>query len=475
MTEDGTTLEIPLRSDFRFVYRALVERDFSARSRASAAVRLAGEEKLCQRLRQFLKSEGGCLLLCGPMGVGKTSFINKVIADLRAEGDCEIVHIALNVARPIDEVKLKHRIIRRLYEELQGRPESVRNRVERAYIRTLFGSIKQSTSEKTVSSVQAELAGNMLDALLPKLVSKRERSSVRGLELVFGEYSDPVAEEDIQAIISAMPDLYVAEAVHKRLWRSLAGGIQRARRSARHFMLGKNLEFKLVFVLDELDKIGEDAQIQGILSSLKNIMTGTGASFIAISGRETKNRYEQRAREQIESEYGSISVATEYLPCCWHELEALCCWAMDEERIPPEVSDFYADFKDYLSYGSRGILRRFLRIIAHHAGGRHLQFDRTDQTRIAKYAEIQRLVSEEIFRAYDADDEYRRDQKRLEVYRLLDYVLGLGAGEVITCKRGTFSHHCVWRRQVITQNAAFGVDLDKVLDVLERLGYVEAV
>src|SRR5438128_4372387 len=109
---------VRLMSGFRFVHEPLA---------TDQAPRFVGRANELQTLAErVFFSTGGSFLITGYRGVGKTSFVNQVIARVRgiAErvaptfGTVEIVDIYMSIARPLSASELMHHIVRRLYERL---------------------------------------------------------------------------------------------------------------------------------------------------------------------------------------------------------------------------------------------------------------------------------------------------------------------------------------------------------------------
>ena len=106
------TNNIPLRPNFQIVFSARNVVDFL---RKENILRFYRKTMIGERIMNFLHADGGMLLLCGRMGVGKTSFINEMLADLKLDKHFIVLDIKLNVCRPIDTTQLLYRLIRKTY------------------------------------------------------------------------------------------------------------------------------------------------------------------------------------------------------------------------------------------------------------------------------------------------------------------------------------------------------------------------
>lgn len=212
----------------------------------------------------IIYNEGGCFLVTGYPGVGKTSFVNKVLYRARNEFPQEkhLVTVRLSLARDYSTDKLLRRMIRelfhalnqvknyglminglvvdkkvRLYDELYP---VVQNYLDLAYLRTsqqIKSVLSQGLKDAIVhheSATQAKTAETRLspsigvDKLSASLgsFSKTKSTSItreetrsqevsweRGVELEFLEYDDEIAENDLCRLL----DLLVQKGVRYTL------------------------------------------------------------------------------------------------------------------------------------------------------------------------------------------------------------------------------------------------------------------
>jgi hypothetical protein len=123
---------------------------------------------------------------------------------------------------------------------------------------------------------------------------------------------------------------------------------------------------KVVFVLDELDKLESPAAsekplspLTPILQSLKTVLSASGMSFIFIGGKEA----EEQMLEDVshgDSIYESIFSYNLYLPCLWAEQDEL----MGRSLALKDGEDPQSNAKTvglYLRCKGRGIPRRTCR------------------------------------------------------------------------------------------------------------------
>jgi Cdc6-like AAA superfamily ATPase len=472
-------MKIKLRSGFRATFRALSEEDIFSQDRENGTPFYIRLPLLREQIKKFVKSEGGCILICGHMGVGKTSLINSILGELKKEKSLEIVDIRFNLARPISSTRLKFKILRSLYRNFLAKDEDVYKQIEIAYLKTLY-RMKETVSEKKIASVEAGIEGSSKKSFLsPKLSLKSEKNSTRGLELALGEYGDIEAEEDIEDIIQGLAKLYDTKPVFVRVWQRISRSMKRTADRVHVFLFGKKKRLKLVVVLDELDKLDKqkEGKVEELIESLKNIFTTSNTSFILISGHKTLNDVIMGQNSEIDSVFSGIISDTEYIPCLWDEIRSMAHWAVDEESIPSDVRVWYkADFIEYLVFVSRGNLRQFIRTVISYKSGSYLEFSDEDQEKITAMAHLQRFLNKKIF--IDSEklglSNIETDYRRLEVYRIIDYIVNLNPGDELTVIGNAFSHNNSWfNHKIPSQTAKFGVKLPILIKVLEDLGYLK--
>src|ERR1022692_4641108 len=148
---------IPLNAAFRFVHEPI---HMSIRHRFVG--RVAETEELVQRL-QF--SDGGSFLITGYRGVGKTSFVNQVIATL--EQRVAVLPVQINLSRPLQPAELMHLIIRCIYDRLVEKNwyglvgEKIQAELTLAYQRTSANVVRKQSDkwERSFELGEAKLPG----------------------------------------------------------------------------------------------------------------------------------------------------------------------------------------------------------------------------------------------------------------------------------------------------------------------------
>ena len=471
---------LPLHSSFRLLYRSLNGYDFSSLENSYA--NLVEWSSLRNGIREFLESEGGCMILSGHMGVGKTSFVNNVLADLKQDNSIKLIDIHISLARPIDPSRLKFKILRRLHKEFLGQDEHVYKKIETAYLKTLY-SMKKTISNEMTETVDIGLSQEKKGTLLtPQLGAKLGKAIKNGLELEALAYDDVEAEDDIEEIFRDLSELYNKKPFWNRIWQYIKLKYSIVKDKMQSFFWGKTNHLKLVVILDELDKLDKtsDGQVEKLIESLKNIFSTTGISFILISGYKTLDRMRRERHGDVESVLGNMIVDTKYLPCLWDEIQNILSWVVNEEKLQPEIRTWYkTDFYDYLSYVSRGNFRQIIHTLTRWKSGNSLVFTAREKEQITEIATLQRHINEKVFSIPKAsmgmENSWLFDNHRLEIYRLIDYILNLAPNDELTVGEKEFSHSSNWlNHKIPPQTTRFGVKLPALIGVLVHLGYLNA-
>lgn len=191
-------------------------------------------------VNELVNAPGGCLLVTGYRGVGKTSFVNKALGEAEEALEartCILVSVKLSLARGYSTDKLLRRLIRELYHRLNELgvydhlAVDIQRKLEIAFLRTsrhvkaalsegLKEIVSHTTSETTSRSTGLEFAPSVgIDKIQGALgslsharsatkgkeeASSRETARERGLELEFLEYDDEIAESDLCELIDSL-------------------------------------------------------------------------------------------------------------------------------------------------------------------------------------------------------------------------------------------------------------------------------
>lgn len=210
-----------------------------------------------------------------------------------------------------------------------------------------------------------------------------------------------------------------------------------------------------VFIFDELDKIpveGRDDQgsrrqmIEDSLASLKVLFTEPSAFYIFVAGRDaTESWMEDETRSQglYESVFSQHVYVPSLLSCpepsktennvhafsaegldISYAVEYLTKSLFDWSNTTKQDQDFFHEFCLYLTFKSRGVIRKLLREVygfvqTEKDGSVCIVFDRADVRRIKFYAYLQSVIAENGSATIAQWD----DRERVSMYYLVDYIL----------------------------------------------------
>ena len=445
------SVAIPLSSEFRFAHEPIQFRDNQVSQHNSARRRFVGREReLREFIQRIILSDGGAFLITGYRGIGKTSFVNRAVQDIKENlpllkdqmGRVEIIDIYLNLARPVTAGELMHHIVRSLYTRLDENKilplldAEVRNALLLAYQRTSMNMTRKSgqTSERGFGLSDLAIGLQAIGANA-KLSASTKRSRSESLDMSFLAYEDKAAEHDIIHLSNLLLNGYVPR-------RTIRQRLSRIR--------PERLHLKIIFVFDELDKLEDFTQANGrpvideILNALKNLFTTSGMSFVFVGGKDFQERWTEDIGKG-DSVYESVFAFHRYLPAMWADVNAICDNLVDVQMIENDniadpaaefasilaVTNDYEAFKQYLAFKGRGIPRSILRTLnqyVHWDGQRpFIAFERHELRRMRSIAQLQLAIEQEQEELWgDVREEMRgewRDKRMLETYYLVDWIL----------------------------------------------------
>jgi len=416
-------VSFPLRGDFRYVHHPLAKDE--------TVIPLLGNERVVERLvERILHSSGGSFLVTGFRGVGKTTVILRALESLaaRTEGPA-VLPVFLNVARPRSTEELLFEVIRRLFEALVDKgvlgalhPEAQRQLIL-AYTRTSL-SFKE-TREKAVERSRAlSLSPTvpMLEALAPKLELSNKSTDSLATEAAFLAYSDADVEHDFVRIVSLFRSTFEAEPPERSWWQRMVG--EQPEESP-----PQSWDGKVVIVIDEVDKLTarEDgiANIEALLSGLKNLLTIRGVHFLFVAGTDLHD-ITIRDRHRGNSVYDSVFGWQLYVPCTWKATDKLLDAVLAENT--PRSPQLQA-FRDYLRFKGRGVPRLLLMelndFVEWDDGNPRLTLAQPQLARVQFYAGLERVLTdflkEGAGRPLSLDID--RDRWRVGAYYVTDWIL----------------------------------------------------
>src|SRR5262245_36023321 len=427
---------IPLRRSFRYQHEPIG---------LNEVARFVGRQTEIDALAErILFSNGGAILVTGYRGVGKTSYIHQVVRKLKDAlpwaqgllGEMKIVDIYINLSRPVQPGQLMHHIIRRLYDRL----------VEKQLFQLLDQNLKKSltlayrrTSVNMARNMAVESGRRDNPGSSVRGSGTLKRSPGQNLKPALLGYDDRAAEDEIITITKRLNKGYLKPKTQWQRWKAFF----RRRPNPR-------IRLKIVFVLDELDKLEEFTVkdfgksngtpkpiIDLIIGSLKNLFTTSGATFIFVAGKDLQERWLEDTGSG-ESLYESVFSYDQYLPCLWDNVDSICDEVFDQSQdMTPYDVQVMGDFRKYLAYKGRGIPRRIIRILNEFVEWNddypRLVFTRQQVRRFRFFSGLQSHLQDNektLFgEPHEAVPEAQIDKHRLGIYSLVDWVLRYGSEE----------------------------------------------
>lgn len=461
-------LKIPLKPSFRFIHEPL-----GATGEASFHRFVERKTDMEDLIPRILLSDGGAFLIAGYRGVGKTTFVNRVIEQIGVQlpgleplvGSSEVIDVYLNLTRPLSSVELMHLILRSLYIRLieknilKNLDRKVREDFDLAFRRTSMtvGYKTSDQTERTFGLTDMPLSVPQL-GLSSKLTLSQKRNLSATRELSYLTYDDRAAEQDLIRITRLLSQGYVKPV---RNTRDLVSLVRRGKLPKRRL--------KMIFVFDELDKIdagfsgSEGSAIDQILSNLKSLFTTSGVSFIFVAGKDLYDHWLEDIGKG-DSIYESVFTYSKYLPAMWSCVEGLCDPLVDYLRFntaPDECKTTYGDFKKFLAFKGRGIARRIIRGLNEQVrwdgNTPYIVFSPEDKRRFRFFAGLfdvlnqneERLLSE--IQQPNAIEQV--DQFRLGLYYMVDWILQRGMA-VFSVEDAVFASHRLSRLVAPTEEIA---------------------
>lgn len=396
-------------------------------------------------------SNGGAYLINGYRGVGKTSFVNEVIDQAKSilsgqqetTNNTKLIPVFLNLARELSPSEIMFMIIRKLEQTLkEGQifnklDKELRERIEQAVIRTSF-NVKRNESKETAFKYKFGFPDLGLDSGVGKVALgsffdfSREHLSQKGLELESLGYNDKTAESDILDILQQLNKGY------RSSWSR------------------KQTHLKIVFILDELDKLDSKNEISSpqknigesdyklepskrdylmeLLSVLKNLFNNPNSVFIFIAGKGMHINWQNDLRK-IDSLYDSIFSDEIYIPCLW-ELPDQYLEQIVEKGIDKNQDELVKAIKGLVRYLSRGIPRRVFReinsLISRHGNQFYLCIDGLTQNK----AQLLNLIEDQVLQQnslelrgdslHHTSPKTYNDEIKMCSYFIIDILLGFG-------------------------------------------------
>lgn len=347
-------------------------------------------DKDALQLARQIRHADGTILVTGYRGVGKSSFVNRVIFHaLSAQADQPndswlIVPVTVNLAKVSGVQNILRLTLRAVREALidseNGKPRPVPSLesgklkdvllpldyereikpLEEAYIRATYkvtlsrinSSENKMEAGSSISLDPGKILGKVVGVELGKFLEagiKRTRTERINRELNLLDYDENAAEEDLA-----------------RLIRNLA---------KKRPLLGKRgpeVQIKLVFIFDELDKMDIDKGLKPMIEGLKNLFLQQYSVFVLVTSK--KFYYDLLKDRSIEdamlNSYFSAIVHVPLLTYAqarnmvndwvdWGATEQFNSHSPDEEKLISQLTRFLV----YKSFGNPRDIIRELRLM----------------------------------------------------------------------------------------------------------------
>ena len=325
-----------------------------------------GRSTAIDRLAHYIVKNDGVILISGYRGVGKSTFVNSVLAklpELEAYQDNQnkwlIVPIQVNVAKVSSPISVLRLCIRTLYHTLLVEDSKLlidiekhldQNEKQLLQWANLCASRKVdmqwSDSINSLRHLEASLnidasaflpkpiSDSPIKSLLPTFGAKSSKEWNKRIDRSFAllDYDEDRAEEDILTIIEEL-----AKPSHHR-----------------------NFGIKLAFIFDEMDKIEKD-EINLLIKKLKNMFLTRHSIFILITGKEYYYTLLQNQKQEdaVMNSYFSV-IQTIPLFTSQDTVELLKRLCKRESNFPIE-DELIQTLSLYLTYKARGLPREIIR------------------------------------------------------------------------------------------------------------------
>ncbi len=287
-------------------------------------------------VNELLRKPKGSILISGYRGVGKTSLVYKALLELKKKNN-EIIIVMLNAAHleaglrndpanakilsQTDPQKIIQNLIRRLYSTTKGSelPDNTKADIDKLYKMAVAAEFNVTERYQNQEKFQQiEVKERKLDYMLNKNLLTLIFIGVLSTAL---QYSNFISADWLAKLIPVLVaffgplTLFYKTQKNKSEDKSLTKSADEVYRSDN--CIG-NLEFelekihkdlyykcnkKIIYIIDELDKLNPQNQVDEILNYFKNFFTLSNAIFVFIGGQELYDRYLQNSDRSINYTY----------------------------------------------------------------------------------------------------------------------------------------------------------------------------
>jgi Cdc6-like AAA superfamily ATPase len=324
-----------------------------------------------------------CYLVSGYRGVGKSSFINKLelLSQDRKKADESVCFVSVSFAKYNTQSFLIRKLLRQLFINITSQKvvdkstqegKKAHELLEHLHKQTFHQVRHQVTSEATEVkhfsiALNYQFAIDVLNFIFPSLALGAIASGVSfafpGVPILF------LLLSVITSLISVGWHYSITKTDSKKM---SSESLYDEEIAGYHFLdiLGKlnKLKIRVIFVLDELDKVDDD-EAKNLVNEMKPFLVSGEASFIVVSGQKLFYKfYDDRTRD--DSVLSSLFSRVIHVPLANPgdlKLFFKKHLIVGEPTLTSDESNSLEYFLDQLIFESRLIHRRFISLIRQHS------------------------------------------------------------------------------------------------------------
>jgi hypothetical protein len=376
------------------------------------------QEQVDRVVRGLLASAETHYLITGYPGVGKSSFVARVVADWRrlsaARGISRLLIFDLHLARPQSPEEIVKRLIGKVYfASIDGQfapAQKLSERLELNYIQAHSKSLKE-TQEQT-SSHESSKEGKIDFPAVATILgggiggsSKTSKEISRSLE-VQKEYNLSMAATDFESVLHLLSQTRNFQlGLRERLWRRIL------KSSA------DNNDSRTLFIFDQIDDLDFVQELSGFLNLPK-------ASFIVLGGPKLQEQVSSAKEQGIHVLDNFDEV---YLACQWNSAQEILSALVNTGTVNRRN---YTNYLDYLNFCAQGLPRRLFAAMDRHTARSgsdfYLDLPVSEQKRVGLCAQLHRILwkhRREVLGPYiDSVQHPYRDKALRGAYHLTDRI-----------------------------------------------------
>lgn len=341
------------------------------------------QENIDELVQDIQNGAPTCYLVSGYRGAGKSSFIKKVEYDIKVNNKIIFVHTSF--AKYQSKNYLLRKLIRGLYQNLS-------NEANVKSYSSLKADEESIEKEKRTSVLLETLYEKTFHETVDNLVDQNKKEKQTKIEVnvilfiiftltfslslsnIIYQWLDNNAIPTIIALLGSLIGAIKTFVDYKTTWTSTTTFSREFQRKSLyddeiadyHFYnlldgLKKN-GFKVVFVLDELDKVRED-EVESLINEMKPYLVSGKATFIVVAGQELyfKHRSSESIDDAILGTLFSRVIHVPLLPIAG--FRELFVELVDLKKSKLDNASGLGGYVDYLIFKSKRVPRKFINLI----------------------------------------------------------------------------------------------------------------